>query len=195
MKKRKIPIALILGAVLIFVSLSFVITYQIRIHVGEKQCRAVASKMQELLPERSLGIPGTYPSLAMPSLQIDGTDYVALLEIPSMNVSLPVADKWNGKKLFDSPARFCGSAYDSSLVIGGRDQEHQFAFCDKIDNGTVVIITDMTGAQFTYTVKRVDRSDSAKSAWLADGEFDLTLFCRDAYSTKYIAVRCVFAYK
>lgn len=194
MKKRKFPILLVLGAMLVFVSFALVIASQIRVHIGAVKSQDVVAKMNELLPERNAGIPELYPDPNMPVLEIDETDYVALIEIPALNVALPVADKWNSDNLFDTPARFYGSAYDHTMVIGGGDYAHQFSFCDKIDNGTYITVTDMTGTQFTYTVSRVDRSKSAESQWLVSEDYDLTLFCQDHYSTGYIAVRCKFVY-
>lgn len=194
MKKRKFPIILTLGIALVVVSLLMVVAFHICNHIGATKIQTTSVQMEQLLSERSKGIPGVYPNTNMPVLQIGGIDYVALLEIPALGISLPVADKWERDKLFYSPARFSGSAYDYSLVIGGTDASHQFAFCDKIDNGTHIIITDMTGAQFAYEVTSVDRAKKAENVWLQDSEFHLTLYCRDTYSMEYIAVRCNFIY-
>ena len=194
MKKGKFPIVLILGICLVVISFSLIVGIQIRTHLGANESQKVVTRMNELLSERIEGVPGTYPNLNMPILEINDIDYVALIEIPSLNLSLPVADVWNSKKLYNSPARFYGSCYDHSLVIGGADNSYQFSFCDKIDNGTVIIVTDMTGTQFFYTVSRVDRSKSAESNWLISRDYDLTLFCRDALSMEYVAVRCSFMY-
>ena len=150
--------------------------------------------MNKLLPDRTLGVPETYADPGMPNLEINGEDYVALLEIPSQGVRLPVADQWNSMELFHSPARFAGSVYDKTMVIGGADHSGQFGFCDEIEHGAVITITDMTGAQFSYTVARIDRANRAEARWLQNEAYDLTLFCRNVYSMEYIAVRCVLAY-
>ena len=113
-----------------------------------------------------------------------------MLELPAIGLTLPVADAWDSGDLYAGPRRFFGSAYDRSLVIGGADQEGQFAFCSKVDIGAMLTVTDMTGAQFHYTVTRVDRAEHAETAWLTQPGHDLTLFCRAAYSMEYIAVRC-----
>lgn len=194
MKKHKFPPLLVLGVLLILISFALVIASQIRTHIGAVRSQETVVRMCELLPERSAGIPGMYPHSNMPVLEIDNTDYVAMLQIPSLNITLPVADEWNRNALLDAPARFYGSCYDHSLVIGGADNAHQFSFCDKIDNGTVIIVTDMTGTQFSYTVSRVDRSKNAESNWLVGTDYDLTIFCRDALSMEYVAVRCRFMY-
>lgn len=192
MRKHKFPTVLTFGIALIVASLLAIVVLQVRNHIGAKKTQTALAQMEQLLPERSSGIPGVYPNANMPVLQIGGMDYVALLEIPALGISLPVADQWDPDKLFDSPARFSGSAYDHSLVIGGTDTSDQFAFCDKIGNGTRITVTDMTGSQFTYEVTSVDRAKKAESVWLQDPEYHLTLYCRDTYSMEYIAVRCSF---
>ena len=194
MRKRKIPILLVLGIILVVISFSVIVGLQIRTHIGANESRRVVTRMSELLPERTVGVPEISSNPNMPILEINDIDYAALIEIPSLNLSLPVADVWNSQKLYNSPARFYGSCYDHSLVIGGADNSYQFSFCDKIDNGTVIIVTDMTGTQFSYIVSRVDRSKSAESNWLISRDYDLTLFCRDALSMEYVAVRCSFIY-
>lgn len=193
MKKRKCPVILIIGACLVLISLSFMIAYQIRLQMGARQSQTIASKINEILPERTVNAPGI-PDAVMPALQLEDKDYVALIEIPSFGLVLPVADRWDSGKLSISPARFFGSAYDDTLIIGGIDHKEQFGFCDQISHGAFVTVTDMTGSQFSYTVSKVERSKHAQSQWLVNQDFDLTLFCHDIYSMEYIAVRCNLAY-
>jgi len=194
MKKRKFPLFLVLGICLILASISLVLTFQIRMYIGMQHSQKILSGMEQVLPERTAGVPGTYLTSAMPVLEIEDVDYVAMLEVPSFGIVLPVADQWDSNNLFQSPRRFYGSAYDNTLIIGGADDPRQFGFCDKIEFGAMITVTDMTGGQFTYTVSGVDRAKHAESQWLMDADCDLTLFCHDIYSMEYIAVRCNLAY-
>lgn len=194
MKKRKFPLLIVMGVILIVISFCLLFFLQLHTHTGAEKCKKIVAKIQELLPDKTSGIPEAYPELSMPILEINGKDYIALLDVPSLGITLPVADKWDSKKLFISPARFNGSAYDNSLVIGGTDNSHQFGFCNKIEDGAYITVTDVLGTCFTYTVANVERSKSAENQWLTDEAYDLTLFYRDTYSTDYIAVRCSFVY-
>lgn len=193
--KRKKSLLFILGIGMILASLCFVLILGIRMHLGAQKSQKIVSQMTALLPEGTQNVPGIYPNSGMPVLALDGVDYVAMLAVPAFGVTLPVSDKWDSKNLYSAPSRFSGSAYDNTLVIGGADSPQQFFFCDEIDNGSVITVTDMTGAQFAYTVSRVDRAKHAETQWLVSADFDLTLFCRDAYSLEYIAIRCVSALK
>ena len=193
MKHKKGILPLLLGSALILAGLCLLLFFHFRGYRGDKQIASVVSQMETLLPEPSKGTPGLSADSRMPILEIDNRDYVALVEIPAYEIKLPVADLWDSQALHTAPARFHGSAYDGSLVIGGADRDGQFAFCSQVDLDAAVIVTDMTGVQYTYRVSRVDRADEASAQWLMAGEFDLTLYCRDATSLEYVAVRCTYA--
>ena len=195
MVRRKVLLPLIAGLCLIVISLGLVLFFQIRMQSGWKSAQEAVNRLSQLLPEKTLGVPGSYSDPLMPALQIEGVDYAAILKIPALDMTLPVADQWDSSRLDRSPARFFGSAYDNTLVIGGTDNAMQFGFCDTIDQGVTITVTDMTGAEFTYTVARVDRSESAETPWLCQENWDLTLFCREQYAMTYIAIRCIAAYK
>lgn len=191
MRKAKKTLPLILGVVLVVCGLCGLLAFHLRGELGVRECQKTVEKMEQLLPERTPGVPGSYVHTAMPVLQIDGKDHVAIVEIPAYGIRLPVAADWDAEGLYASPSRFYGSAYDHSLVIGGADHPRQFGFCDQIDIGAMVTVTDMTGAVFSYKVVTVERAEHAQSRWLLSEEYDLTLFCRDSGSMKYVAVRCV----
>ena len=192
MKKKKVSVPLLLGAALILGGLILTVYSQVRLHLGAQTRQEVITQIRSILPETVPGTPGISQNPAMPSFQINGEDFVGLLEVPGFGCVLPVADTWDTGKLIAFPCRFWGSAYDHSLVIGGADQPGQFDFCDKISLGALVTVTDMTGTQFSYEVSRVDRASQADTRWLLQEDWDLTLYCRDTYSMTYIAVRCTF---
>ena len=123
----------IMGAGLILCSLGLMLFFRLQMQLGVKNAQQTFEILAQMLPDRTTGIPGGYAEAAMPALQIGSTDYVALLEIPSAGIALPVANTWDSNKLAFSPARFSGSAYDHTLVIGGADDPGQFGFCDQID--------------------------------------------------------------
>lgn len=189
--KRKAPLTVWLGVGLILCGLCFALVFQLRLQAGARKREDLITRIVAYLPERTPGMPDMYPDTGMPVLEVDGDDYGAVLEVPAFSVRLPVADEWQSRNLTCCPARFSGSAYGGTLVIGGGDYPGQLDFCGKIGHGATVTVTDMTGACFSYTVVRIDRSSQAENQWLTKPEWDLTLFCRDNGTMEYIAVRCV----
>ena len=189
--RRSAKAVFALGCVLILCSLALLAVSQLRVKRGQEIAAKVVETMETILPERREGLSDTYRNMEMPALEIDGEDYVALVEIPAFGVRLPVSGSWEKAKVISCPCRFWGTVYDGSLIVGGYDQPGQFDCFDRVQDGTAVTVTDMTGAEFSYAVERVERSDSAEAEKLMDSAADLTLFVRDAYLLEYIILRCV----
>lgn len=187
---KRISVIRLIAVLLIAVCVGIAVYFQIDMHNSAQKAIADGKTLASHLTERSEGYPGVIQDTSMPVLEIGGTDYAGLLEIPAFGAILPVGNTWNGSA-FGAPRRFTGGVYGDTFVIGGMDYPGLFDFCDKIEHDTRVTVTDMTGTAFSYTVVRIDRADSAKSEWLLREDYALTLFCRTAFSTEYIAVRCV----
>ena len=179
MKKRNLP--LILGIVLILCSLCLLLGHQIWLQAGSQKSARIAGQLEAFLPERTQGTP---MGADLPALALEGAGYCALLEAGGQ--LFPVASAWSRFSL--TPGRFSGGLTAAPLVIGGN--ERQFAFCSRLDVGSPIILTDMTGAQYSFSVSRVDRAAKADADWLQQPGWELVLFCRDSTTMEYIAVRC-----
>ena len=188
--KKKTNIFQLLGILLIVCSLAFVLFGRIYAEVAQTKAEAVGEKIEALLPEPTPGLVGDYSNPNMPALEVSGKDYVGLISIPAYGLTLPVANQWSRLSIYSCPARFYGSVYDGTMIIGGSDQPGQFDFFSRMELGDRVSITDMLGAEFSFSVARIDRSGTADYEKLSDCGFPLTLFARSAYSAEYILIRC-----
>ena len=190
--KNKFRVIRILGIVLIVLSLAALLGENLYVKMAAEKNAAIAEKIESLLPKRTGGTAEDYSSWEMPSLQVDGTDYVCLLEVPSRGVLLPVKNEWQKNNL-STPCRFYGSIYDGTLILGGSGKEGQFDFCAELELGDKITVTDMQGTEFYCRAERIDRSKTAEFEVLESGDYPLTLFVRDRYDG-YIIVRCAWAY-
>ena len=181
-----------IGFLLVFLSLALFLGFELVTAQNLKKTEKLAEKLESIFIHPVEGHPENYSNAVMPLLQLDGTDFVALMQAPAFGVSLPVGSEWSTENIYRYPCRFWGSAYDGSLVIGGTDGTGQLAFCGRLDLGDVITITDMAGTQFTYEVVKIQRSSQADSEKLLEGDWDLTLFVRDSSTLDYILVRCWF---
>jgi len=184
-------VSFILGCLLIAGGLTLLLVWQTKTKQAVRSNAEIVQTMERILPERRQETQDPGWTIDMPALEIGGEDFIALLEIPAYGLKLPVCGVWDKDTVVSHPCRFCGTAYNGSLVLGGSDQPGQFDFFDVIQNGADITVTDMTGGVFSYVVERVDRSDSAQAEILADAAWDLTLFVRDAQLLEYIILRCV----
>ena len=181
---------LVLGFLLILSSCALLIASQMHTQEAQEENAQLVQILDGLLPEAVDGIMESRSNRSMPALEIDGEDYVALVEIPALGLRLPVADTWDKKVVTSRPCRFYGSAYDGSLIIGGSDRTGQFAGFTQLPFEAEVTVTDMTGAVFTYMITDIQRPASADAQVLLDSDAHLSLFVRNAYGTDYILLRC-----
>ena len=187
---KKGTIFLLLGIILILASLAMLVFAQYQTRQSEGEAAHVANTIDSLLPERSSGFPGMYSNSQMPVLQVEGNDFIALVDIPGFGITLPVGSSWDTGKLSSYPCRFWGSLYDNSMIIGGSGQSGQFDFFDRLSPGASIVVTDMMGCEYSYSVTRIDRTHSATYERLCEGAFPLVLFAGNRYATEYLIVRC-----
>lgn len=131
-----------------------------------------------------------YPEMEMPVQQIDGYDYIGVLEVPGQNLVLPVMSEWNEEQLRRSPCRYLGSAYTGDLIIAGHNYRRHFSNLKRMHVGDEVFFTDMDGNRFSYQVVEIEILNADAVAEMEAGEWDLTLFtCTYGGQTRF-TVRC-----
>lgn len=191
--KKFLPnLILILGAALILTAAGLLISERLSAKAALRALTETAALMEQRLPPRSAGVPGEMTDPSMPRLDVHGTDYAALLEVPGASSPLPVCADWSKASLRRRPTRFSGSLYDGTLIVGGTDTQGQFDFITRIGLGDTVLVTDLRGAVFTYTVTSIRHAEHATAQTLGASEGDLVLFARRALSSQYVIVTCTF---
>lgn len=189
--RRSGNIFLFAGLLLVLGSFGLLAATTLQTNAAASAAAELAAELEKTMPPRSVGLMDSYTNMEMPAFSLDGQDFIGTVAVPAFQVVLPIAPVWDAGTISSFPCRFWGTVYDGSLVLGGADQKGQFDFLDQIQNGDSVLVTDMTGAQFSYRVSAIHRADSARADILLDGQSDLTIFARNARSLEYIIVRCV----
>ena len=134
------------------------------------------------------------PGMDMPVETIDGMDYIGTLEIPSLDLVLPVLSEWNYPNLRVAPCRYTGSAYQGNLIIAAHNYPSHFGNLKHLQEGESVRFTDVEGNLFSYKVvvretlepTAIDEMQSEE-----DGAWDLTLFTCTIGGQSRVTVRCV----
>jgi sortase A len=134
-----------------------------------------------------------YPQVEMPVISIDNQDYIGQIDIPDLNLSLPVADSWSYAKLKNSPCRYSGSAYLKNMTIAAHNYSRHFGNIKKLQIGSPVVFTDIDKHQFSYTVAEVEEVKPTDIEQMKEGDWDLTLFTCNKSGKMRVAVRCVEA--
>lgn len=111
-----------------------------------------------------------------PTAEIDGYYYIGILEIPSLELSLPVMSEWSYQNLKFAPCRYSGSAYTGNFTIAAHNYSTHFGPVRDLEAGDQVIFTDIKGRRFFYEVETVETLEPTAIEDMLSDEWDLTLF-------------------
>lgn len=191
-KKTKISLSIIvIGIIIVAMAVSGIIYEQVTLGSERQKTTEAITLLEEILPNRTVGIMENRSNNTMPSVEIYSRNYIGLLEVPKRNAKVPICAEWDKQKVAFVPCLLKGSVYDGSIIIGGADCEGQFDFLDEIEIDEQVLFTDVTGQEFSYKVVSVKHSNTAETEILESEKSDLTLFVRASWTFEYIIVRCV----
>ena len=141
----------------------------------------------ELIPNYILD-----PEREMPIIEIDGNEYVGFLDIPVLDLSLPVMAEWSYPNLKISPCRLTGSAYRDDMVVCAHNYERHFGGIKTLSIGDDVHFTDGDGNVFNYEVFSLEQLLPTQVEEMTEGGGgDLTLFTCTIGGAQRVTVRCI----
>lgn len=130
------------------------------------------------------------PDLEMPTQKIDGNDYIGVVSISALGVTLPVISEYSESALKTAPCRYFGTAYQNNLVIAAHNYRAHFGRLSKLSPGDEVVFTDIDGNVFVYEVVETEILPPNAVEEVTCGEWDLTLFTCTYGGAQRITVRC-----
>ena len=116
------------------------------------------------------------PDMEMPVETINGIDYIGVLQIPSLELELPIASEWNYPNLKTAPCRYSGSAYLNNMIICAHNYSSHFGKLKSLSEGDAATFTDMAGNVFIYKMVERETLNPTDIEEMEDGDWDLTLF-------------------
>ena len=149
--------------------------------------------------DSAMQVPMFDPATPMPTEVIDGIEYIGILEIPGLNLTLPVTKEWDYDLLKNAVCRFIGSYYSDDLVICGHNYTKVFSPIKWIDIGEDVYLTTVDGMMIHYTVtNRETLEPTDVEAFISNihnsptstMDWDMTLFTCNIGGQTRCAVRC-----
>lgn len=126
----------------------------------------------------------------MTIVEIDGNGYIGTVNIPKLQLELPVMSEWSYPKLRKSPCRYSGSTKTDDLVILAHNYSRHFGKIKQLNVGDEVVFTDMNGVVTHYSVAEVDTLLPYDVEEMTAGDFDLTLFTCTYGGKSRVTVRC-----
>ena len=196
------------GSVLIFLGLIMILgalgltAYNIW---DAKRAEEAANQISDVLIDKikeddsAIQMPMFDPDTPMPVEVIDGYEYIGILEIPDLDLTLPVMNEWDYTRLKISPCRFTGSYYADDLVICGHNYAKHFSPIKWIDISADVYFTNVEGLTIHYIVTNRETVEPTDVELMIDNihnstsstmDWDMTLFTCNTGGQTRCAVRC-----
>ena len=128
--------------------------------------------------------------MEMPTVEIDGVEYIGTLTIPALGLELPIVSAWSDALLDLAPCRYTGSAYLGDLIIAGHNYRGHFGSLYRLAPGDEVQFTDAAGNVFSYAVSEIQELPGTALEEMEAGDWDLTLFTCTLSRTSRVTIRC-----
>lgn len=140
------------------------------------------------IPDYQLNPEMEMPEVSLPELE--GAGCIGILEIPSINIKLPVLSTWSYSLLKKAPCRYTGSIYLDNMVIAAHNSEAHFKKISNLQKGDIVTFTDAVGNVFTYSVAGIELLKPDEVDNMTNGQWPLTLFTCTYGGASRVTVRC-----
>lgn len=152
----------------------------------DKQIQDNKKENEEFSSIPDYAITGTE---TMPETKIDNLDYIGYLEIPKLDLKLPVQSEWTNKNGKLSPCRYIGSVYTDDLVIAGHNYKAMFGTLNNLDKSDILYFVDIDGNKFTYQVEEKEEINGTDIKKMTEWNKGITLFTCTLDSTRRITIR------
>ena len=185
---KKTGIAIVaVGAVLILSALLlFLHNRQEDVQAGQ-EAESLLENVEAVIEMKTIKVPviSTQPDAApsatpldpqMPVVMLDGYEYVGYVEIPALELKLPVMSEWDYNRLKIAPCRQFGSSRTDDLVIAAHNYQNHFGRLKDLQTGNAVIFTDMEGVINTYSIEKIETLNPSEVDAVQNSGYDLVLY-------------------
>lgn len=198
-KKKGIPL-MVIGLLLCAAALSLGV-YNVwddnrasdSVDITIQELNLVIPDPEEAERERPEGMIPDYilsPEMEMPEVEVADYDYIGYLEIPALDLSLPVMREWSYPLLKIAPCRYSGSVYLDNMVIAAHNYKRHFGGLKNLGVGDEICFVDVDGNAFWYTVEEMEQLNPNETREMISSDWDLTLFTCTLGGQFRFTVRC-----
>ena len=205
---KKAVVLIALGLLLLVGAAALVIYNKWESIVAERESAAILQALEDAMQENLHPedyIPegnGEDPDLTMPTVEIDGYEYIGRITIPCISIDLPVLAEWDDTRLWINPCRYTGNYKTDDMVICAHNLDSHFGGLLSIGIGEKVVFTAVDGTVYNYIISNretvqptsidemiLNMNNAKEEGGLED--WDLTLFTCHLGGQTRCAVRCL----
>ncbi len=127
------------------------------------------------------------------ALDIDESEYIGIVTIPSLGIELPVHAEWNYPNLKTAPCRYSGTVAGKNLILAAHNYSAHFGKISSLNTGDTILFTEANGKVHTYSVVQSELIYGYNSEEMLehDDDWDITLFTCTWSGVNRVTVRAI----
>ena len=110
------------------------------------------------------------------TIDINGYEYIGFIEIPKIEIELPVLSEWDYARLKIAPCRQFGSINTDDIVIAAHNYKKHFGNLSSLNIGDEIILTDPSKNTHAYSVARIEVLKPTDVEKVQNSGYDLVLY-------------------
>lgn len=127
----------------------------------------------------------------IPVFEADGFSFAAVIEIPVLDLILPVCSEFSMDTLKYYPCVYSGTVNENNIIIAAHNYESHFGNIKSLQSGDEVILTDAAGNRIIYQVTETEVISGERADDMTGGSWDMTLFSCNLSGKSRITVRLI----
>ena len=181
MRKNKL---LIMAIIILSIPLTLFIYLNIAININKIKNERIITKFNDFFSEQTLEVVDDN-KFYFSNIEINGTDYIGVINITRYNLLLPVESKCNN--YFPNIKAACNYSKDS-LVILGTNLSNSFSNFKSYNMEDEITFTNTLGKTFQYKIEKIKRINSLDN--LSGHNDDLIIVIKNYYDMEYVLLLC-----
>jgi len=153
---------------------------------SQEEAGSAGPLIPEMVPEEDTPADAA----ELPTVTVNGAEYIGTLSLPALGLTLPVLRDWSDQLLKLAPCRYQGSVQTGDMLLVAHNYRLHFGRLKNLSPGDSVTFTDMNGTVFDYAVSGVKQFDTPDMEEIKAGEWDLMLFTCTIDGAGRIAAYC-----
>lgn len=185
-----------IGAVLVTAALSLAV-YNIYMdrEAGKKSSNVIIN-LEKKITQRSIENTNTYSAMISEAGQepepiaVNNSNYIGIIDIPVINIKLPVLSEWSYDNLKISPCRYIGSITDGGFIIAAHNYTSHFGKLKDLMYDDEIYFIDTNGKAHEFFVSEIEEINGEDADRMEKGNWPLTLFTCNFDGTERVTIRC-----
>ena len=188
MRKWFGTICVFIGVVCLICSVGFIAYNRWEAANAANVAGSLLEDVQSVIAEQNVEQNDTQTN--MPTIKVDGYEYIGILSIPVLDLELPVLTNWSYAKLKKAPCHYYGSYYEKDFVIAAHNYKAHFGRLSELQSGDAIVFTDVSGTAHRYEVVLLETLPKEATKEMITSGFDLSLYTCTLGGGSRVTVRC-----